>query len=104
MKSDKAKRCAPMAARPLGVQTECNSQDRTLLEPAMIMSLPASVPTFELRFASLFVPGRALAFPCDAQGHVDLETLTGRARVNYFFARGMVGRDYSQPDIWPNQR
>ena len=50
--------------------------------------------SFHVRYASLFAPGRALAFPCDAQGRVDMETLTDRARNNYLFARAMVGRDY----------
>ncbi len=27
-------------------------------------------PSFELRFESLFNPGRGLAFPCDARGQV----------------------------------
>ncbi len=54
---------------------------------------------FLLRFVSLFVPGRSFEFPCDAAGHVDLEALSDRGRINYFFARGMVGRDYSTPRI-----
>lgn len=53
----------------------------------------------ELRFQSLFDDGRALAFPCDAQGRVDLDTLSERARRNYFFARGLVGRDFAFPSV-----
>ena len=52
---------------------------------------------FELRFLSLFQEGRALAFPCDAEGGVDLEALSERSRVNDFAARANVGRDYSVP-------
>ena len=49
---------------------------------------------FELRFQSLFDEGRALAFPCDAAGHVELDALSERARSNYFYARTVVGRDF----------
>lgn len=50
---------------------------------------------FELRFASLFRQGRALSFACDASGQVNLDALSERARTNYFFARGLVGRDFA---------
>lgn len=54
---------------------------------------------FEVRFNSLFRAGMALAFPCDAQGHVDLDELPPRARDNYLYARAMVGRDFDLPSI-----
>ena len=54
---------------------------------------------FELRFESLFVEGRALSFPCDAQGQVDLATLTPRARDNYLRARAQLGREFSTPAV-----
>ena len=54
---------------------------------------------FEIRFESLFNPGRALSFPCDDHGHVDLDTLPERAKQNYYFARAMVGKDYSSPAL-----
>ena len=64
------------------------------------MTSPAAIlPAFELRFQSLFAPGRALAFPCDAQGHVDLNTLSERARNNYLYARATVGRDHARPRV-----
>jgi hypothetical protein len=56
-------------------------------------------PAFELRFQSLFDQGRALAFPCNATGQVDLDALSARARSNYFFARSVVGRDYAMPAV-----
>lgn len=56
---------------------------------------------FELRFDALFQEGRALAFPCDAHGRVDLDALTDRARSNYLFARAVVGRDYACPAVRP---
>lgn len=55
--------------------------------------------SFELRFQSLFNEGRALAFPCDAAGRVDLDALSERARSNYFYARSVVGRDFAMPAV-----
>lgn len=54
---------------------------------------------FEVRFESLFDPGRAMSFPCDCKGHVDLDALPARARNNYLFARAMVGKDYLPPAV-----
>jgi len=56
---------------------------------------------FQLRFQSLFVSGRGFAFPCDVQGHVDLDVMSERARTNYFYARAMVGRELSVPAVEP---
>lgn len=50
---------------------------------------------FEVRFQSLFDAGRAYSFPCDSQGHVDLDGLSERARHNYFYARAVVGREFA---------
>lgn len=54
---------------------------------------------FELRFASLFDKGRALAFPCDSTGRVNLDLLSDRARNNYFLARSSIGREFACPDV-----
>lgn len=54
---------------------------------------------FELRFMSLFHEGRGLAFPCDAQGRVDLDQLSERARQAYLVARKGVGREYRYPTV-----
>ena len=54
-----------------------------------------------LRFGSLFHPGRGLSFPCDAQGHVDLDRLCERERANYLYARAVVGREYATPEVVP---
>ena len=56
-------------------------------------------PHYEVRFQSLFDSGRALAFPGDAQGQVDLDHLSDRARHNYFYARAVVGREYAAPAV-----
>ena len=63
-------------------------------------SMPlANGPGYELRFRSLFDEGRAYAFPCDANGRVDLDALSDRARQNYLYARTVVGREFSTPAI-----
>jgi hypothetical protein len=54
---------------------------------------------FQLCFRSLFSSGRGFAFPCDGRGHVDLDHLSERARLNYLFARAMVGRELSMPAV-----
>ena len=53
--------------------------------------------SYELRFAGLFNVGRGFAFPCDAQGRVEIDELGERARLNYFYARAMVGRELCAP-------
>ncbi len=53
--------------------------------------------SYQLRFNGLFKAGRGYAFPCDAEGHVDLDQLNESARLNYFYARAMVGREFSAP-------
>lgn len=55
--------------------------------------------SYELRFQSLFNEGRGLAFPCDAEGHVDMDALSERARGNYLYARAVVGREYATPAV-----
>jgi hypothetical protein len=54
---------------------------------------------YELRFISLFNRGRGYAFPCDAEGRVDLDHLSDKGRNNYFCARAVVGRDLSAPIV-----
>ncbi|SEB08305.1 hypothetical protein [Variovorax sp. YR216] len=59
----------------------------------------ASGARFEVRFRSLFREGRGFAFPCDASGHVNLESLSERGRSNYLFASAMVGREFAAPSV-----
>jgi len=54
---------------------------------------------FELRFRSLFKPGRGYSFPCDAAGHVDIDALGERMRDNYYFARTAIGREFAMPVV-----
>lgn len=65
------------------------------------MSRPFNVESkrFEVRFASLFRPGRALSFPCDPHGRVDLSSLPERARENYLSACAQVGSEYASPQV-----
>lgn len=71
-----------------------------------MMNLTANTPDrsagFELRFQSLFKQGRGLAFPCNAAGQVDLDTLPDRARNNYFYARALMGREFAAPILQVN--
>jgi len=62
----------------------------------------ADTPTtvaHELLFASLYHPGRGIAVPCDADGHVDLNRLSERLRNTYLGARALVGREYAHPTV-----
>lgn len=60
----------------------------------------STLTQFELRFQS-FDSGQAFAFPCDYEGHVDMDRLSDRARNDYLFARAMVGRDLAVPAVRP---
>lgn len=63
------------------------------------LNQPLKPTCFELRFESLFNPGRGLVFPCDANGLVELDSLSERLRQNYFYARTVVGREYATPSV-----
>jgi hypothetical protein len=67
-------------------------------------SSPITVTAFQLRFESLFHPGRGLAFPCDACGRVELDALSEPARRNYLYARAVVGREYATPAVVAGSR
>lgn len=58
-----------------------------------------SSPQYQLRYRSLFDPGRGYAFPCDARGRVDLDGLSERSRINYLYARAMVGKELECPAV-----
>jgi hypothetical protein len=60
---------------------------------------PRPSTAYELRFRSLFNEGRGYAFPCDAAGHVDMDTLSERARNNYLYARIGIGHEFSGPAV-----
>lgn len=54
---------------------------------------------YQLRYRSFFHPGRGFAFPCDARGQVDMDSLSDRARLNYLYARAMVGKELECPAV-----
>ncbi|HEY1393526.1 MAG TPA: hypothetical protein VFV25_09110 [Methylibium sp.] len=54
---------------------------------------------YELRFESFFNPGRAFAFPCDAQGRVDLNALSRSVLDNYLYARAVIGHEFLTPSV-----
>lgn len=58
----------------------------------------ARTPALVLSFQSIHSTKR-LEFPCDDKGIVLLDTLTERARNNYFYARAMLGREYLTPQV-----
>lgn len=58
-----------------------------------------SRPVYELRFHSLINEGRALAFPCDEHGRVELNALSDRERTNYLYARAVVGVQFALPAV-----
>lgn len=53
----------------------------------------------QLRFASLFDPGRGITIPCDASGEVQMDDLSDRMRNAYLGARALVGREYAFPVV-----
>jgi hypothetical protein len=55
--------------------------------------------TYHLRFRSLSDSDRAYVFPCDSAGRVDMDALSERARVDYLYARTVVGRELTRPDV-----
>ncbi|MBC5782349.1 hypothetical protein H8N03_05295 [Ramlibacter sp. USB13] len=59
----------------------------------------ATPPAYELLFQALHLQGRALSFPCDAEGHVDLDGLPEQARLNYLYARVVVGHEFAWPVV-----
>jgi hypothetical protein len=62
---------------------------------------PSAPCRFQLRFEALYAGRRSFAFPCDTEGHVDLDQLSEALRNNYFYARAMVGRELALPQVRP---
>jgi hypothetical protein len=63
-----------------------------------VNSPTASQHSFQLWFVSLS-RGRALCFPCDAGGTVELDELSEQGRCNYLYARAVVGREFARPVV-----
>jgi len=71
--------------------------DTSIMKPSSFSDLDTLA--YELRFQSLFHEGRALAFPCSADGSVQVDALSPRARENYHYARTGVGREFATPAV-----
>jgi hypothetical protein len=52
---------------------------------------------YELRFEGLYCFGRSYAFPCDADGNVQVALLSEQARSNYQRVSASVGREFLAP-------
>jgi hypothetical protein len=63
----------------------------------------STVARYELRFHSLSGSGRGYVFPCDLHGRVDLDRLSERARIDYLYARAVVGRELMVPAVMPGE-
>ena len=59
---------------------------------------------YELRFHSLYRPGRGYSFPCDACGRVDMDALSDGERHRYLYARAIVGHELSLPALQESDR
>jgi hypothetical protein len=62
-------------------------------------STAAPATGYQIRFEPLRAAAQPLVFHCEAHGRVELDALGGRARVDYLYARALVGRDFAQPAI-----
>lgn len=71
------------------------------MNASTLPDLPHADPHFELRFEPLASEGRGCAFVCDDRGRVDLDALSEPARLAYFYARALVGRDFAKPAVRP---
>ncbi|MFC5606189.1 hypothetical protein [Variovorax soli] len=63
------------------------------------MNTSPAAASFELRFDSLYANRRSYSFPCDACGLVDMDSLSERSRLNYLYARAMIGVEVAWPDV-----
>jgi hypothetical protein len=68
-------------------------------QPGDVPCAPQAPEGYEIRYCSLRDADRALAFPCDRHGHVDLDRLSTPLRNDYFFARALVGREFDLPAV-----
>lgn len=64
-----------------------------------VLAVVATHAGYELRFRALTQGAQDFSFPCDADGHVDLDALSERARNAYFFARVVVGHELAAPRV-----
>jgi hypothetical protein len=58
---------------------------------------------YVLCFCRLCDGNQAYAFPCDALGHVDMDSMSERTRNDYLFARALMGIDIARPAVHPRR-
>ena len=68
------------------------------------MNTSSSQPRFELRFRSLYRPGRGYTFPCDPAGRVDMDALSEGERDSYLYARAVIGAELAFPAVLLSDR
>jgi len=56
---------------------------------------------YEIHYDPIDIRGKPLVFPCDSEGHVPLDDLSETARVEYLYARAVVGIEYDRPAVLP---
>jgi len=54
---------------------------------------------YTLFFRSILLAGRGYAFPCNAEGRVELQAMSTRLRQNYLYAKARVGLELLSPVI-----
>lgn len=59
---------------------------------------------YEIRFRSLYRPGRGYTFPCDECGRVDMDALSDCERDSYLYARAIIGMELSLPAVQRSDR
>ncbi len=59
----------------------------------------SSAANYQLKYQSLKRLESVLVFPCDAQGRVEMNGLSERARNDYLFARAVVCFEFARPAV-----
>ena len=67
--------------------------------PSSSITVPAAGAGWELCFDPICNGRRSYVFPCDARGHVDMDSLGEHALQAYLYARAMRGRETSWPRV-----
>jgi hypothetical protein len=78
-----------------------NTSAKATIFPEVKMN--GSAPLFQFKhevlFRALVSNRRSMAFPCDPQGGVSIDSLSEREKNDYLFARAMMGRDFAAPSV-----
>jgi hypothetical protein len=67
--------------------------------PSMGCAVSSSAACYQIRFEPLRAAMRARVFSCDAHGRVEIDALGESARIDYLFARALVGREFATPAL-----